>query len=144
MLFKFELYLIQVPSMAITKTTSNVELIKLRKESLPMNTPDVISTTVYDLILASPLTKILDVEPQHVLSEIKMDSLEKLSMAMDLEEAFNRERSDEDIEDFETVSDYLSAASGRKCRITVSSLGNNLQSNESLAPQSGCCGNSYM
>jgi acyl carrier protein len=107
MLFKFELYLIQVPSMAITKTTSNVELIKLRKESLPMNTPDVISTTVYDLILASPLTKILDVEPQHVLSEIKMDSLEKLSMAMDLEEAFNIEMSDEDIEDFETVSDVI-------------------------------------
>ena len=72
-----------------------------------MNTPDVISTTVFDLILASPMTKIKDVEPEHVLSEIKMDSLEKLSMAMDLEETFNIEMSDEDIEDFETVSDVI-------------------------------------
>ena len=72
-----------------------------------MNTPDVISTTVFDLILASPMTKIKDVEPEHVLSEIKMDSLEKLSMAMDLEETFNIEISDEDIEEFETVSDVI-------------------------------------
>ena len=72
-----------------------------------MNMPDVISTTVFDLILASPMTKIKDVEPQHVLSEIKMDSLEKLSMAMDLEETFNIEISDEDIEEFETVSDVI-------------------------------------
>ena len=73
-----------------------------------MNTPDVISTTVYDLILASPMTKIKDVEPQQLLSEIKMDSLEKLSMAMDLEEAFKIEMTDEDIEGFETVSDVIS------------------------------------
>ena len=72
-----------------------------------MNTPDVISTTVYDLILASPMTKIKDVEPQQVLSEIKMDSLEKLSMAMDLEETFKIDMSDEDIEGFETVSDVI-------------------------------------
>ena len=73
-----------------------------------MNTPDVISTTVYDLILASPMTKIKDVEPQQLVSEIKMDSLEKLSMAMDLEEAFKIEMTDEDIEGFETVSDVIS------------------------------------
>ena len=73
-----------------------------------MNTPDVISCTVYDLILASPMTKIKDVEPHQVLSEIKMDSLEKLSMAMDLEEAFKIEMTDEDIEGFETVSDVIS------------------------------------
>ena len=72
-----------------------------------MNTLDVISTTVYDLILASPMTKIKDVEPEHVLSEIKMDSLEKLSMAMDLEETFEIDMSDEDIEGFETVSDVI-------------------------------------
>ena len=72
-----------------------------------MNTPDVISCTVYDLILASPMTKIKDVEPHQVLSEIKMDSLEKLSMAMDLEEAFKIEMTDEDIEGFETVSDVI-------------------------------------
>tara|TARA_B110000902_G_C14032090_1_gene484469 strand:- start:59 stop:310 length:252 start_codon:yes stop_codon:yes gene_type:complete len=72
-----------------------------------MNTPDVISTTVYDLILASPMTKIKDVEPQQVLSEIEMDSLEKLSMAMDLEETFKIDMSDEDIEGFETVSDVI-------------------------------------
>lgn len=72
-----------------------------------MNTPDIISSTVYDLILASPMTKIKDVEPQQVLSEIKMDSLEKLSMAMDLEEAFKIEMTDEDIEGFETVSDVI-------------------------------------
>jgi acyl carrier protein len=72
-----------------------------------MNTPDVISTTVYDLILASPMTKIKDVEPEHVISEIKMDSLEKLSMAMDLEENFEIDMSDEDIEGFETVSDAI-------------------------------------
>jgi len=72
-----------------------------------MNTPDIISTTVYDLILASPMTKIKDVEPEHVLSEIKMDSLEKLSMAMDLEETFKIDMSDEDIEGFETVSDVI-------------------------------------
>ena len=80
-----------------------------------MNTPDFISTTVYDLILASPMTKIQDVEPEQVLSEIKMDSLEKLSMAMDLEETFKIDMSDEDIEGFETVSDvitYLQRAVG--------------------------------
>ena len=36
-----------------------------------------------------------------------MDSLEKLSMAMDLEETFEIDMSDEDIEGFETVSDVI-------------------------------------
>ena len=72
-----------------------------------MTMPDAISSTVYNLILASPMTKIQDVEPHQNLSDIKMDSLEKLSMAMDLEEAFSIEMSDDDIEDFETVADVI-------------------------------------
>ena len=72
-----------------------------------MTMPDIISSTVYNLILASPMTKIQDVEPHQSLSEIKIDSLEKLSMAMDLEEAFNIEMSDDDIEAFETVADVI-------------------------------------
>ncbi len=72
-----------------------------------MTMPDIISSTVYNLILASPKTKIQDVEPHQNLSEIKIDSLEKLSMAMDLEEAFNIEMSDDDIEAFETVADVI-------------------------------------
>ena len=72
-----------------------------------MTMPDIISSTVYNLILASPMTKIQDVEPHQNFSEIKIDSLEKLSMAMDLEEAFNIEMSDDDIEAFETVADVI-------------------------------------
>jgi len=53
------------------------------------------------------MTKIQDVEPHQNLSEIKIDSLEKLSMAMDLEEAFNIEMSDDEIEGFETVADVI-------------------------------------
>ena len=59
------------------------------------------------LILESPLVKITSVASDMLLSDISVDSLEKLSIAMDLEEAYDIEISDEEVEQFESVADIV-------------------------------------
>lgn len=62
---------------------------------------------VYGLILKSPVVKITAVGVDMRLSDIKMDSLEKLSLAMDLEEVYDIEISDDEVEAFESVADIV-------------------------------------
>lgn len=59
------------------------------------------------LILESPQVKITSVATDMLLSDISVDSLEKLSIAMDLEEAYDIEISDEEVEQFESVADIV-------------------------------------
>ena len=55
--------------------------------------------------VAAPAKKVV-VELHSSLDAIKMDSLEKLSIAMDLEELFGIYITDETIEKFQTVGDF--------------------------------------
>jgi acyl carrier protein len=59
------------------------------------------------LILESPQVKITNVATDMLLSDISVDSLEKLSIAMDLEEAYGIEISDDEVEQFESVADIV-------------------------------------
>jgi len=59
------------------------------------------------LILESPQVKITSVASDMLLDDISVDSLEKLSIAMDLEEAYDIEISDDDVEKFTSVSDIV-------------------------------------
>jgi len=59
------------------------------------------------LILESPLVKITSVASDMLLSDISVDSLEKLSIAMDLEDAYGIEISDDEVEQFESVADIV-------------------------------------
>lgn len=60
------------------------------------------------LILESPQVKITSVASDMLLGDINVDSLEKLSIAMDLEEAYDIEISDDEVERFESVADIVS------------------------------------
>ena len=60
------------------------------------------------LILESPQVKITSVASDMLLNDISVDSLEKLSIAMDLEEAYDIEISDDEVEQFESVADIVS------------------------------------
>lgn len=62
---------------------------------------------VFELILASPNVKITEVNSEMNLEAIKVDSLEALSVAMDLEDAFDVEITDEEVSDFKKVNDIL-------------------------------------
>lgn len=62
---------------------------------------------VFELILASPNVKITEVNTEMNLEAIKVDSLEALSVAMDLEDAFDVEITDEEVSNFKKVNDIL-------------------------------------
>lgn len=51
--------------------------------------------------------KVQEIDPAMVLDDLKVDSLEKLSLAMDFEEQFSIEITDEEIESFLTVNDFI-------------------------------------
>lgn len=51
--------------------------------------------------------KVQEIDPSMVLDDLKVDSLEKLSLAMDFEEQFSIEITDEEIESFLTVNDFI-------------------------------------
>lgn len=51
--------------------------------------------------------KVQEIDPSMVLDDLKVDSLEKLSLAMDFEEQFSIDITDEEIESFLTVGDFI-------------------------------------
>lgn len=51
--------------------------------------------------------KVTQVDASMLLDDLKIDSLEKLSLAMDFEDQFSIEITDEEIEKFETVGDFI-------------------------------------
>ena len=71
------------------------------------HTDNYYEQVVSRLILESPQVKITSVATDMLLSDISVDSLEKLSIAMDLEEAYDIEISDDEVEQFESVADIV-------------------------------------
>jgi len=67
-----------------------------------------VTEAVIKLVTENPMIKIDHIEAPMLLAELNVDSLEKLSIAMDLEETFDLEITDQDVEDFVTVSDIVS------------------------------------
>lgn len=67
-----------------------------------------VTEAVIKLVTENPMVKIDHIEAPMLLAELNVDSLEKLSIAMDLEDAFDLEITDQEVEDFVTVSDIIS------------------------------------
>ena len=67
-----------------------------------------VTEAVIKLVTENPMVKIDHIEAPMLLAELNVDSLEKLSIAMDLEEAFDLEITDQEVEGFVTVSDIIS------------------------------------
>jgi acyl carrier protein len=75
------------------------------------NKQSTITEIVFEAILDNHAVKkagkIQTVNAEMLLDDIKVDSLEKLSLAMEFEDQFSVEISDEDIEAFLTVGDFI-------------------------------------
>lgn len=69
----------------------------------------LVEETVCEFIRTNPSAKSSQVDLASNLAELNIDSLEKLSIGMDLEDKFEIEFSDEEIEAFITVSDIVDA-----------------------------------
>ena len=67
-----------------------------------------VTDAVIKLVTENPMVKIDHIEAPMLLAELNVDSLEKLSIAMNLEKAFDLEITDQEVEDFVTVSDIIS------------------------------------
>jgi len=68
-----------------------------------------VEKTVCEFIGKNPAVKSSHVDRETTLKDLNIDSLEKLSIGMDLEDEYDIEFTDEEIEDFTTVSDVVSA-----------------------------------
>lgn len=90
------------------------------------------------LILESPQVKITSVATDMLLSDISVDSLEKLSIAMDLEEAYDIEISDDEVEQFESVADIVGyitlAVNARKEKPEIEAAGIEVTESEAANP----------
>ncbi|MBT5292983.1 MAG: hypothetical protein HOL40_04595 [Cellvibrionales bacterium] len=90
------------------------------------------------LILESPQVKITSVATDMLLSDISVDSLEKLSIAMDLEEAYGIEISDDEVEQFESVADIVGyiklAVNARKEKPEIEAAGIEVTESEAANP----------
>ena len=67
-----------------------------------------VTEAVIKLVTENPMVKIDHIEAPMLLAELNVDSLEKLSIAMNLEKAFDLEITGQEVEDFVTVSDIIS------------------------------------
>ena len=66
-----------------------------------------VEKTVREFIGKNPAVKSNHVEMDMSLKDLNIDSLEKLSIGMDLEDEYSIEFTDEEIEEFATVSDVV-------------------------------------
>lgn len=66
-----------------------------------------ITDAVIKLVVDNPMVKVDWVDASMSLAELNVDSLEKLSIAMDLEDAFDLEITDQEVEEFSTVADII-------------------------------------
>jgi acyl carrier protein len=69
-----------------------------------------VEKTVCEFISKNPAVKSNHVDLSMTLKDLNIDSLEKLSIGMDLEDKYAIEFTDEEIEEFATVSDVVAAA----------------------------------
>ena len=74
-----------------------------------MDNPDqsTITEIVYKAIINNHAVKVDQVDASMSLDDLKVDSLEKLSLAMDFEEHFQIDVSDQQIEFFVTIGDII-------------------------------------
>ncbi|MCS5594945.1 MAG: phosphopantetheine-binding protein [Porticoccaceae bacterium] len=56
---------------------------------------------------AVKVAEVAEVDASMLLDDLKVDSLEKLALAMDFEEQFSIEIGDKEIEEFLTVGDFI-------------------------------------
>lgn len=68
-----------------------------------------VEKTVCEFISKNPAVKSSHVDRGMTLKDLNIDSLEKLSIGMDLEDEYAIEFTDEEIEAFTTVSDVVAA-----------------------------------
>ena len=68
-----------------------------------------VEKTVCQFISENPAVKSNHAEIGMTLKDLNIDSLEKLSIGMDLEDEYSIEFTDEEIEEFATVSDVVTA-----------------------------------
>jgi acyl carrier protein len=72
---------------------------------------ETITETVFAAVLDNHAVKkagkVQQVDESMLLDDLKVDSLEKLSLAMDFEDQFSIEITDEEIEGFLTVGDFI-------------------------------------
>ncbi|MGB1868308.1 MAG: acyl carrier protein [Porticoccaceae bacterium] len=68
-----------------------------------------VEKTVCEFISKNPAVNSNHVDRGMTLKDLNVDSLEKLAIGMDLEDEYAIEFTDEEIEDFTTVSDVVSA-----------------------------------
>lgn len=81
---------------------------ELTTESPNPVTHEEIYERVCEMILeVEVVKKPLELSPDTVLDDIALDSLEKLSLGMDLEEFYEIELSDEEIEEMETIANVV-------------------------------------
>jgi acyl carrier protein len=69
----------------------------------------LVEKTVCEFISKNPSAKSTCIAINDNLAELNIDSLEKLSIGMDLEDEFTIEFTDDEIEAFVTVSDIVTA-----------------------------------
>ena len=68
---------------------------------------EIVFEAVLDNHAVKKAGKVTDIDPTMLLDDLKVDSLEKLALAMDFEDQFSIEITDEDIEGFVTVGDFI-------------------------------------
>jgi acyl carrier protein len=66
-----------------------------------------VTEIVYDHILNNPAVVVDTLDASMSLASLNLDSLEKISLAMDFEEHFNIDVSDQQIEAFVTIGDII-------------------------------------
>ena len=69
---------------------------------------DIVFEAILDNHAVRKAGKVQKIDASMLLDDLKVDSLEKLALAMDFEEQFSIDISDEDIEAFLTVGDFVS------------------------------------
>ncbi|MGB0449923.1 MAG: phosphopantetheine-binding protein [Porticoccaceae bacterium] len=68
---------------------------------------EIVFAAVLDNHAVKKAGKVTEVDASMLLDDLKVDSLEKLSLAMDFEDQFSIEITDEEIEGFLTVGDFI-------------------------------------
>jgi|TARA_B110000879_G_scaffold209816_1_gene298447 acyl carrier protein len=69
---------------------------------------DIVFEAILDNHAVKKAGKVQKIDASMLLDDLKVDSLEKLALAMDFEEQFSIDISDEEIEAFLTVGDFVS------------------------------------
>ena len=69
---------------------------------------EIVCAAVLDNHAVKKAGKVNKIDASMLLDDLKVDSLEKLSLAMDFEDQFEIEITDEEIEAFLTVGDFIS------------------------------------